>query len=144
MKQTLSYFSTVFYKSFAAYTSKRLQQTGLNYGSLFFVIYVGKHPNCTPAEMTNALHMDWGHSQRSITKLVQDGFLRKEKSENDHRSYHLTLTEKGQLAFDTSHQVFFDWDAETLSCLSEDEREQLLFLLEKLTQKKEEGHSFVQ
>lgn len=132
MFQTLAYYATVFHRSFTAYTTQRLQQLGLNFGSLFPVIYVGKHPGCTQAELTAALGLDWGYSQRSITKLVEEGFLTREKSG---RSYHLDLSPKGQQAFQVSHQVFFDWDQQALTALDENEREQLFALLAKATKK---------
>ena len=132
MFQTLAYYATVFHRSFTAYTTQRLQQLGLNFGSLFPVIYVGKHPGCTQAELTAALGLDWGYSQRTVTKLVEEGFLTREKSG---RAYHLDLSPKGQQAFQVSHQVFFDWDQQALTALDENEREQLIALLAKATKK---------
>ena len=132
MFQTLAYYATVFHRSFTAYTTQRLQQLGLNFGSLFPVIYVGKHPGCTQAELTAALGLDWGYSQRSITKLVEEGFLTREKSG---RAYHLDLSPKGQQAFQVSHQAFFDWDEQALAALDEEERAQLFALLAKATTK---------
>lgn len=132
MFQTLAYYATVFHRSFTAYTTQRLQQLGLNFGSLFPVIYVGKHPGCTQAELTAALGLDWGYSQRTVTKLVEEGFLTREKSG---RAYHLDLSPKGQQAFQVSHQVFFDWDEQALTALDEKEREQLFALLAKATKK---------
>ena len=129
MFNTLAYFSSVLYRDFTAYTSEKLEKLGLHFGLLFFLIYVGKHPGATPSDLTQTLHLDWGHSQRCITKLVESGFLTKEKVG---RRYHLHLTEKGQEAFEVSHQVFFDWDREALHSLTEDEREQLFHLLAKL------------
>ena len=107
---------------------------GLHFGLLFLVIYVGKHPGAAPSDLTEALHLDWGHSQRCITKLVENGFLTKEKAG---RHYRLDLTEKGQEAFAVSHQVFFDWDKERLAALSGQEQETLLALLRKLAVHKE-------
>lgn len=132
MFQTLAYYATVFHRSFTAYTTQRLQQLGLSFGSLFPVIYVGKHPGCSQAELTAALGLDWGYSQRCIAKLVEEGFLTREKSG---RAYHLNLSPKGQEAFSVSHQVFFDWDKETLGALDEAERKQLFALLAKATRK---------
>lgn len=132
MFQTLAYYATVFHRSFVSYTTARLQKLGLNFGSLFPVIYVGKHPGCTQAELTAALHLDWGYSQRCITKLVEDGFLTREKAG---RAYHLDLSAKGKEAFAVSHQVFFDWDSDTLNSLDEAERKQLFSLLTKVIQK---------
>lgn len=128
MFQTLAYYATVFHRSFTAYTSRHLQALELNFGSLFPVIYVGKHPGCTQAQLTAALGLDWGYSQRTVTRLVEEGFLTREKSG---RAYHLDLSPKGQQAFQVSHQVFFDWDEAALAPLDQKEREQLFALLAK-------------
>lgn len=128
---TFSYYSSVFYRGFTAYTTRQLQALGLNFGSLFPVLYVGKHPGCSPSQLTQTLGLDWGYSQRSIAKLVEDGFLTKEKSG---RTYRLELTDKGQQAFSVSHQVFFDWDKQVLAPLTQEERQQLLALLAKAAQ----------
>ena len=132
MFQTLAYYATAFHRSFVTYTTAKLQTLGLNFGSLFLVIYVGKHPGCTQTQLTSDLNLDWGYSQRSVTKLVEEGFLTREKSG---RCYHLNLSDKGQQAFEVSHQVFFDWDEQVLSALSLQEREQLFTLLAKAAQK---------
>ena len=125
---TFSFYSSVFYRGFVSYTTRQLQTLGLNFSSLFPVLYVGKHPGCSPSRLTQTLGLDWGYSQRSIAKLVEDGFLTKEKSG---RTYRLDLTEKGQQAFSVSHQVFFDWDKQVLAPLTQEERQQLLALLAK-------------
>lgn len=132
MFQTLAYYATAFHRSFVNYTTAKLQTLGLNFGSLFLVIYVGKHPGCTQTQLTSDLNLDWGYSQRSVTKLVEEGFLTREKSG---RCYHLNLSDKGQQAFEVSHQVFFDWDEQVLSALSLQEQEQLFTLLAKAAQK---------
>lgn len=89
---TVSSCILTLHKEFAAYTTQRLQELGLSFGLIYFVLYVGKHPDCTPSELTKDLHLDWGHSQRSLNKLAKDGFLTKEKNG---RSYHLKLTQRG-------------------------------------------------
>ena len=128
MFQTVALYIAMLYRDFTAYTSEKLEKLGLHFGLLFFLLYVGKHPGTTPAELTKALHLDWGHSQRCIAKLVDNGFFTKEK---DGRAYHLHLTEKGQEAFAVSHQVFFDWDSQRLGALTPAERQTLLALLQK-------------
>mgnify|MGYP002765495873 CR=1 FL=1 len=129
--KTLSYYATLLYRNFSAFTSDRLQQFGLNYGLLFFIVYIGKKPNCTPSELTKELALDWGHSQRCVNRLVEDGFITKEKSG---RHYLLNLTERGQEAFEAAHRVFFDWDSTFMTNLNAKEKEQLLTLLEKAAQ----------
>ncbi|MDY4191493.1 MAG: MarR family transcriptional regulator [Oscillospiraceae bacterium] len=97
----------------------------------FFVLYIGKHPGCSPSELTKALRVDWGHSQRSVEKLVREGFVIKERPGEGGRAYRLTLTARGQEVFEESQRVFFEWDEQKLSSLSGEERLQLLPLLEK-------------
>ena len=132
MFRTLAYFTTVLHRDFTAYTTRRLQELGLHFASLFPLLYVGKHPGCTQAQLTADLGLDWGYSQRTVTHLVEEGFLTREKVG---RAYRLNLSQRGQEAFAVSHQVFFDWDQETLSPLTADEQRQLLALLAKVTGK---------
>lgn len=129
MFQTLAFYATAFHRDFAAYTTARLQKLGLSFGLLFPLIYVGKHPGCSQAQLTSALGLDWGYSQRSVTRLVDEGFLTREKSG---RAYRLGLSARGEEAFALSHKVFFDWDREKLASLEPEERRQLLELLAKV------------
>lgn len=131
-QKTVSYYVTMLYRCFSAYTGEQLQKVGLNFGLLFFIVYIGKCPGCTPSELTKALEMDWGHSQRCLERLTADGFITKEKSG---RCYHLNLTERGQQAFATAHQVFFDWDDTYFSNLTTQEKDQLLALLQKAAER---------
>lgn len=132
MNHTLSYYSILFYREFSAYTARRLEELGVSYGSLFFILYIGNHPGCTPAQMTSALGADWGHSQRMVARLKAGGFVTKERSGRDRRSHCLNLTEAGERAFQVCRQVFEDWDRERLLSLSKEERTMLFSLLEKL------------
>ena len=131
MDKTAAYYLTYLYRSFLAYTTKELKTLGLNYGQLPFILYIGKCPHCTQAELKNGLEVDWGHCQRSVDKLAEAGFAK--KTQRDGERVRLTLTEKGERAFALSHQVFHAWDQEHLQVLTPDEREQLLGLLAKLT-----------
>ena len=130
MQHTLAYQITLLHRSFLSYTGQQLRSLGLNLGSLPFILYLGKHPGCSPSQLTAALHMDWGHSQRTLTRLEEGHFLTREKVG---RSYRLELTEAGQHAFSVSHQVFTDWDRAMLGALSPEQQGQLLSLAEKVT-----------
>mgnify|MGYP003249713632 CR=1 FL=1 len=118
-QKALSYYIAMLYRSFADFTGGKLQEVGLNFGLLFFIVYIGKKPNCTPSELTKALSLDWGHSQRCINRLTDDGFI----------------TERGQEAFEAAHRIFFDWDDRFMTNLTAKEKEQLLALLEKATER---------
>ena len=111
---TLSYYTTELYKEFAAYTTEKLHELGLNFGQMYFIIYVANILSKISSELTSALKLDWGHSQRSVAKLAEDGFDQRKSG----RSYRLTLTPLGKQAFDVCHQVLFEWDATKLTGLT--------------------------
>ena len=140
MNKTLAFYIFIIYKNFVLYTTQRFKEIGLNYGQIPFIVYIGKSPGCTSSELTQNLKMDWGHSQRSVTKLVETGFVVKEQLP-DSRAAGLYLTPKGQDAFSLSHEVFSGWDQEIMKNLTSEEKQQLLVLLKKLT-KKNEGNNF--
>ena len=132
MEQTLSFYSTALYRDFFVYSSGHLQTMGLSFGQLPFLLYVGKHIGCTPGELTADLHMDWGYTQRTLSRLADDGFLQKEPNTRDRRTCNLLLTERGEQAFRLSHRVFHTWDEQKLSVLTEEEHTALFTILEKL------------
>lgn len=131
--KTLAYFVTLLRKDFTSYCNQKLQELELSQGLLFFILYIGRHPGCSPKELTEALHMDTGHVTRSLSKLEESGFLLQKCNPIDRRSHILQLQEKGAEAFRISHELFTNWDNEIMNELSEESRAQLLTLLEKIT-----------
>ena len=57
---TLSYYTTELYKEFAAYTTEKLHELGLNFGQMYFIIYVGKHPGVYPIRTDQRLKTGLG------------------------------------------------------------------------------------
>ena len=131
MRNTFAFQITVLYREFLAYTTAELKKLGLNFGQMPLILYVGKHPNCTQAELTKALRLDWGYSQRSIAKLVESGFMNK-VADKIKSGNCLNLTEKGEHAFAVCHEVFASWDSLHLNKLTSDEKETLFLLLNKM------------
>ena len=132
MRETVAFHITVLYRNFLSYTREELKKLGLSFGQMPLILYLGKHPDCTQADLTRELQLDWGYSQRSIAKLVDSGFLIKE-SDRTKSGNRLRLTERGTDAFDACHQVFGAWDRIHTDKLSPQETETLMLLLDKIT-----------
>ena len=80
MFDTFAYLITSLRKDFTEFCNEKLQEMGLTQGLLFFILYAGKHPQCSPKELTEALHMDTGYCARSLAKLEEKGFLVQERN----------------------------------------------------------------
>lgn len=137
MQQTFSYYITVLKKDFDHFCEERLAQIGLTRGLLFFLIYIGKHPGCSPSELCAVLHADSGHTARSVDKLVQSGFVMRARSETDGRAFSLSLTAEGVEAFESVRRLFAEWDEILLRDTPDEEREVMLRFLAALVQAKE-------
>ena len=139
MIKSNTFYMMIIYKEFLYYTEKVLKQMKISFGQLPFILYIGKNENCTPSEVKNNLKMDWGHVQRSISKLEKDGIVYKYKDDSNKRGYCLKLTDTGDKAYKKCHEVFYSWDGEIKDALSEEEWEEFGILLNKIFENRRRG-----
>lgn len=86
----------------------------------------------TQRELTERLGIKPGSASEVIAKLENAGWITRTPSETDRRTADVALTEKGkQLALEAKKQRNLRHE-EMFSCLSENEKSELLFLLEKI------------
>lgn len=71
MKHTFAFSITVLQKQLWKYCQTELQKHGVSHGQLFFILYIGKHPQCSPKEVSTQLHLDTDHTTRGLFKLEQ-------------------------------------------------------------------------
>jgi MarR family transcriptional regulator for hemolysin len=72
------------------------------------------------------------HTTRAINQMVKDGLITKEKDPEDMRSYIITITKKGKTVADHVQQILEEWEELINSALSQEEREQLEVMREKV------------
>lgn len=56
LSQTLAYAVSQLRADFVAFSSRKLEALGITQGLLYFVLYIGRHPGCTPSDLSAALH----------------------------------------------------------------------------------------
>ena len=119
-------------KNTRAHLKEDLEALGITQGLLYFVLYIGRHPGCTPSDLSAALHADSGHTTRSIHKLEETGFVIRKAHPTDRRASVLELTDKGRQTMEASRGMFAEWDAYLLEQIPEDQCRQLRELLQTL------------
>lgn len=129
-----AYFVSVLRKDFVTECSRKLAQDHITLSLLYPILYIGKHPSCSPKELTQALKMDWGFTQRSLDKLASEHLISRQRDEKNRRCYHLELTDDGCRLYHKSHDLIRAWNEQKLSVLTPDEQAQLTTLLEKIVQ----------
>jgi len=107
-----------------------LTLTQMNY---LETIYQLENPNLT--ELAAELNLTKPTVKVAIDKLIEKDYLYRVKSDADRRSAHLHLTEKGKV-INHMHDEAHKRMAQLIgNCLNQDERKQLVTLLEKVFQK---------
>ena len=138
MRDTFAFQIVYLYKNFLSFVNQELKNRDVSRGQIPFIIYVGKHEGCAPCQLTKELKMDWGHSQRSITRLVEQNLMIKQSDSENKRNYHLYLTESGKDIFKLCHQMFNDWDALCFSKTSKETKVQMIAQLNALIKELED------
>jgi len=91
------------------------------------------NPNLT--ELAGVLKLSKPTVKVAVDKLIEKDFVLKVKSDEDRRSAHLHLTEKGKL-INTMHEYAHKRIAESiLRKLNQEEQEQFILLMEKILNK---------
>lgn len=90
------------------------------------------NPGLTQATIAKSINKDKAAIARIIDELVREGFINRDISPEERRSYSLTLTEKGHEEFVRFAELCKDCEDAFTEGLTEDERDQLLYLLRKL------------
>lgn len=125
MDKPFPYYILRLREQFARYSDDRLAEMGLTRGLMFFLIYVGKQPGCSPSALSAALRADTGHTTRSLDKLVRAGLLARERRAEDRRGFSLRLTEAGEAALAHIEGLFDQWEALALEALPLQQRADL-------------------
>ena len=76
------------------------QDTGFSFSQGHTLVETGQHKILNQAELSNILLTDKANVSRTVSGLLEEGYMKTEKVQHDHRQKLLTLTEKGQKALE--------------------------------------------
>ena len=97
---------------------------------ILFEIY--HDPNSTAREIKSFLHVDEGYLSRTVDKLIKQGLIARRKSENDGRSFILSLSKKGEKEFLKLSERSEAVVESMIMHLSSDEKNKLVFMMRRL------------
>lgn len=132
---------SVLRKKFAAFCTERLSQMDVTYGQLYIILFLGKRESCSPKDISTALHLDAGHLNRTLAKMVTENLVVQTKSTVDKRASVVQLTAHGRQVYEKSRNLFQEWDTTALEMLTEEEKQTLMQLIRKVVFYKNETHN---
>lgn len=84
------------YRYEESYLNKKLKKYNLSSGSFSYLLALEKNEGMTQIQISKDIGNDRAMSARTISKLIEGGFIYKLQHEKDSRAYKLYLTDKGR------------------------------------------------
>jgi|SRR5471030_1381215 len=121
------------HRSSCIYFSKKFSKFGIGAGQYLFLLNLYKHDGITQEELTEKIKLDKATTARAIKKLEDEGYVNRVRKENDKRAYRLQLTQKAEQIREEVYLIMDEWETEVKNCLTNEESQQLMNLLNKLS-----------
>ena len=96
-----------------------------------------QRPNISQRELADLCHLDVTTMSRSLDRLEEEGFLRREKNPDCRRSYQICLTEAGKKKAKEVQEVLRQMDEVICKDLTEEEHSEFLRILRKICENME-------
>ena len=78
------------------YIGKKIEPYGIGSGQFPFLMRLYREDGINQESLSDYLKIDKGTTARAIQKLVDEGYVFRQRDEKDRRSYRVFLTEKGK------------------------------------------------
>lgn len=116
-----------------AVVENRMSATGIHRSQHMILMYLYRCNNkISQKDIAAHFEISAAAVAVSLKKLESGGYIRRKCAANDNRFNEIEITQKGKEIVDISHSIFEEIDAETFADITDDEREQLVFLLDKV------------
>jgi len=114
-----------------------LSSLGTRHGRFVLLMLLHKHGpgEMTPAELAGKTGVTRATISGLLDGLAKDGLVERRPDPQDRRITRLFLTEAGDQLLERVRPIYSEWFTSVISPLTEDERKQLVFILQKLQQR---------
>jgi MarR family transcriptional regulator, temperature-dependent positive regulator of motility len=111
------------------FLNDRLRPLGLTAGQFPVLMLLYKKQNIMQETLVRHYHLDKGTIARTVKKLEEAGYIRRNTDPGNRRAVRLFLTEKGEQAAPVLQAVDREWEAHVWTGLSGKDREHLVNLM---------------
>jgi len=94
--RTLIKLTNNIYRCTQVYVDKRLEKFNLTTGSYPYLLVLNKKDGISQNDISRELNVDKSMSTRTVKKLIDLGYIKKQENKEDVRAYKIYLTDKGK------------------------------------------------
>lgn len=122
-------------RCYTQYRDENIKPLGINGCHHMYIVNICKNPGITQEKLSKLLFINKSNVTRTIDQLEQDGFVLRQPSPEDKRSYLIYPTEKAVEIYPKIQEIITAWKNNILSDFSEEEKILLLTMMEKVMNK---------
>lgn len=134
MKDQLTNELFAFFNGFSSWENSVIRASDLTVSEAHAIEALGELGKINMKTLSQRLGVTTGTTTVTVDRLEKKKYAVREPIKEDRRVYLISLTPRGQQAYDEHHQYHTSLSDQILSVLSEEEAEQLLNLLQKINE----------
>ncbi|MDY6226378.1 MAG: MarR family winged helix-turn-helix transcriptional regulator [Clostridium sp.] len=93
-----------------SFTEKKLKEFDLTFGEQIIIIFLSKNENVNQESISKRYMIDKGMVAKTLTRLEDKGFIKREQNPNNKRENIISLTEKSAYIMKYINAIFDDWN----------------------------------
>lgn len=93
-----------------SFTEKKLKEFDLTFGEQIIIIFLSKNENVNQESISKRYMIDKGMVAKTLTRLEDKGFIKREQNPNNKREIIISLTEKSAYIMEYINTIFDDWN----------------------------------
>jgi DNA-binding MarR family transcriptional regulator len=97
------------YRCNQVYIDKKFEKFNLTIGTYPYILVLNKNGGISQNEISRELNVDKAMSARTVKKLIELGYIRKEENQEDTRSYKLYITDKAKNIIPELIEILDGW-----------------------------------
>ncbi len=136
MQERIGRYISMIHRQEQRFVCKKMESYGLDLGfpEYLFLYGVSLYEGCMQKDLCWLQGVDDAMATRSVRKLMERGYLFRNRQEEDRRAYRLYLTESGREIIPKLEEVLNQWHQEITGEMDEGQRIQLTSQLKRVAQ----------
>lgn len=124
---------SIIYRAGQSFFTHNVKDLDIGGGHVALIFHLYRHDGASQDELAKALEVDKATVTRAIHKLEEQGVVERRRDPIDQRINRIVLTKSGHAHQSELKEVAREWHETLLNDFSEEEVDQLKYLLDKLT-----------
>ena len=132
-RESIGHLISCIHRHAQRYFNLEFSKLGLGSGNYMLLLLLYHHENETQHELSNKMHCDKANTARAIQKLLELGYITKERDPEDHRAFRIHLTEKAQKIKPEIKKILRSWTDIISDGFSDEEKKIAIEILNHMT-----------